>query len=293
MSGSAPVRVGRLASSTGLLRRVRYPAVGILGRTAAECGDEADIASMHKVAIIAQHSGSPMMTASLLNLVRQLTLLGYGCVIVSTCPAKGPLEWPGQLPTGTVVLRRANIGHDFGSWAAVLRSHPGIRGREHVILANDTLIGPFASIGPLIDGFESNDADIWSLTESWELGSHHLQSFFLGFRGAALDHASLRVFFDDVRAERSKASIVQRYELGLSQTARAAGLRIGAHFRSGVLGIEEGSNPTHARDGNWLKLLEAGFPFLKRSFVAALSAAEMEVIASQVRRIYGTELTEW
>ena len=42
-----------------------------------------------------------------------------------------------------------------------------------------------------------------------------------------------------------------------------------------------------------MKLLEAGFPFLKRSFVAARSAAEMEVIASQVRRIYGTELTEW
>lgn len=293
MSGSALARAGRLANSSGLLRRIRYPAVGILGRVAVESGRAADVASMRKVAIIAQYSRSPMMTNSLFNLVCQLSLLGYGCVVVSACETREPLLWPGQLPEGTLVMRRANIGHDFGSWAAVLYSHPEICRREHVILTNDTLIGPFASIDPLIKGFEGADVDVWSLTESWESGSHHLQSFFVGFRRASLDQPSLRAFLHDVRAERSKTSVVQRYEVGLSQTASAVGLQIGAQFRNGVVGIEEGANPTHARDANWLKLLEAGFPFLKRSFLGARSAAELEAIASQVRRIYGVDLREW
>lgn len=293
MPGSTLYGIGQLAASGGLLRRIRYPAVGILGRTEVESGGEADLSSMDKVAIIAQYSRSPMMAASLFNLVRQLSLLGYGCVIVSTCEAREPLAWPGDLPAATLVMRRANIGHDFGSWAAVLRGHPEIRGRERVILANDSLIGPFASIGPLIEGFETTDVDVWSLTESSELGRHHLQSFFVGFRGASLDKAPLRAFFDDVRAERSKAFLVERYEIGLSQTARMAGLRLGAHFRNEDLGIEAGDNPTHARDSNWLKLLEAGFPFLKRSFVTVRSSAELEAIATQVKRIFGADLTEW
>ncbi len=293
VSGSALATVGRLAASSGLLRRLRYPAVGILGRVEVESGRAEDLAAMSKVAIIAHYSRSPSVSASVFALVTQLSALGYGCVVVSTCESRQPLVWAGPLPSGTLVVRRANIGHDFGSWAAVLHAHPAVRRREHVILTNDSLIGPFASIGPLIEGFESTDVDVWSLTESWELGRHHLQSFFIGFRGAALDTPALRDFFNGVRAERSKLSVVQRYEIGLSQTALASGLRIGAHFQNDDLGIAEGSNPTHARDANWLTLLEAGFPFVKRSFLTVRSASELATIAAQVKRIYGVDLTDW
>ena len=92
------------------------------------------------------------------------------------CPA-----WaPGQptMPDGTTVLRRANVGYDFGSWACVLESLPGVTAAPHVLLVNDSLMGPCAPLTPILNDFAECGAPVWGLSASLQHRSH-LQSFFM------------------------------------------------------------------------------------------------------------------
>lgn len=284
---------GQWMSEINLDKRIRYPARGYLGKPVLEAGCETDLASMKKVAVVAQWSRSGVATRSLRELVRQLSHAGYGCVIVSTSDSSKPLVWPNGMPDGSVLYRRANIGHDFGSWAAMLHYHPEIAASERVILVNDSLVGPFSCLKPLILANEESRHKVWSLTESEEGGIHHLQSFFLGFSDGVLGRDPLYSFFEGVRAERSKSGVVARYEIGLSEVVRSSTVTMGSHFQNRTLGVAAGSNPTHGRDSNWLKLMEAGFPFLKRSFVTSRSKDAMHSLVSKVDELYGVGLSEW
>ena len=261
----------------------------VAGAVRVEHGEESAVEETGRVALVAQFSADARISRSLLELVRQLAENGYRSVVSSTCEAPGPLEWPGPLPDGTVVLRRPNVGYDFGSWAVALDRFPQVAGLERVILTNDSMVGPFAPIAPLLEHFERNPADVWALTDSYQLG-RHLQSFFVGFRDGVLAEAPLRSFFERVRVEPEKMEVVRRYELGLTQACQRGAYSMTAMYRSQDLGIQ-GENPTLT---GWQRLLAAGFPFVKRTLVNDPSTAPGAVDAARVvRGRFGVELSEW
>ena len=112
-------------------------------------------------------------------------------VLVSTAEGGSPLDWVDGRPSGVTVLRRPNLGYDFGSWATALDLLPAIRRAPHVLLVNDSLVGPFAPIDHLLDRFHRSHADVWAHDRHEQLG-HHLQSYCLGFREGCLDQPELR-----------------------------------------------------------------------------------------------------
>lgn len=256
--------------------------------TVVEIAPTADLTADGRVAVVAHWSPTPRVTLSMARLIGELSANGYRCVVVSTAQG-GPLEWPEGPPPGTVVLRRANEGYDFGSWAVGLELFPDARRARHVILTNDSMAGPFEPIGPLLAAFESAPTDVWAVTDSHQI-THHLQSYFVGFNHGVLDEAPWRRFFRSVRHHEEKMDIVMRYEIAIMGVCRTEGYPWTAHYRASDVGVGL-ENPTLA---GWRQLLSLGFPFVKRTIITDPSTAPGgDQVAAVVRRKYGTELSEW
>ncbi len=257
-------------------------------RTSVELAPDPELAVAAKVAIVAHFSQHSLVSLSMRRLVSELSSNGYRCIVVSTSPA-GPLEWPDGVPPGTAVLRRANEGYDFGSWAVGLELFPEARRARHVILTNDSMAGPFEQIGPLLAAFESAPTDVWAVTDSHQL-THHLQSYFVGFNGGVLDESPWRRFFRGVHHHEEKMDIVMRYELGLMRVCRTEGYPWTVQYRASDVGVGL-ENPTLA---GWRQLLSLGFPFVKRTIITDPSTAPGgDQVAAVIRRKYGTELSDW
>jgi lipopolysaccharide biosynthesis protein len=210
-------------------------------------------------------------------------------VVVSAAECPEPLDWGGGLHPDAIVLRKPNVGYDFGSWAVGLTYIPGALAADKVILANDSLVGPFATIAPFLAGFESCRTDTWAMTDSHQ-HFHHLQSFFLGFRGGILQDRPLQRFFTEIKHERIKWDIIRNNELGLSTLLYKNGYTRTAHYKGSDLGLGA-SNPVITA---WWHLLELGFPFVKREIVLNPSVApRAEWVAREVESVFGARLSDW
>jgi hypothetical protein len=115
-----------------------------------------------------------------------------------------------------------------------------------------------------------------------------MQSYLLGFRGGVLAREPLRGFFATVRAQETKRAVIQAYELGLSNLVREHGLTAEVGWPKEVLGIGQLTNSVL---GGWPRMLESGFPFVKRTlFEQRQFASQRDAIATVVRQEYGVEV---
>lgn len=242
-----------------------------------------------KFAVIAHFSESPIVSRSVRRLVHEFAARAYVPVVVSACTSPDPLQWGGELPADAVVFRKPNVGYDFGSWAVGLAMLPQIATAPYVILANDSMVGPFAGLGPVLDKFESTAADAWGLTDSDQY-LFHLQSYFLGFRGGILADKPLAKFWTNIRDERSKWNIILRNELALTPLLIERGYSVESAFPSSET-VRPGENPVIR---GWRELLDKGFPFVKREIIRDPSIAPGSAfVADAVYSTFGTDLTEW
>ena len=122
-----------------------------------------------------------------------------------------------------IIIRR-NIGYDFGAWRdAILHLDLPQAQTEEVILANDSVFGPLTPMGDVLRRINYKKADVWGLTESWQV-RYHLQSFFMAFGPAALQAEAWRKFWRQVRPVPMKAYVVRTYEIGITQAMVKGGL---------------------------------------------------------------------
>jgi lipopolysaccharide biosynthesis protein len=259
------------------------------GRVFVEQGTLDSLGSPDRLAILAHFSTHPRVSRSVRTLVRQLDSAGYRIVVVSAAEVRGRLEWNGDLPEDAVLIRQPNIGYDFGSWAIGLELAGGAREAERVILVNDSLIGPFSSIRPLLDNFEQTGADVWAMTDTYQY-FHHLQSYFLGFSGGVLGERALSKFWNDIRVEKSKWNIIRNNELGLGQLLASEGFTMTSAFRADQV-VKHGDNPVIR---GWWRLLDRGFPFVKREIVRNPGVAPMaDKVADEISATFGAQLGDW
>lgn len=158
-----------------------------------------------------------------------------------------------------------------------------------VLLTNDSLLGPFAPITDLLEWISAPGPDIRALTSSHQF-VRHMQSYFLAFRGGILADPPWVDFFNCVRIEPDKMSIVLKYELGVSRTAFSEAYSTQEYMSGPELGVPS-QNPTI--DG-WRQLLERGVPFIKRTMVTDPSTAkEAAEVREYVKRRYHTDVNQW
>jgi len=259
---------------------------------------EDDLATATRVAIFNHYDRQGRIHRFVLHYLDQLRDAGY-CILFASNAPKLPARSLEQLrPRCGLILRRANIGLDFGAYKDSIAELPDRSRLNSLILANDSVYGPLFPLRELLSRIDWETADVWGMADSWDR-RYHLQSFFLLYGEKALKDPAFDRFWDKVRYVQSKTWIIQRYEVGQTTAMLAGGLRCRALFpyrklvaamlnavRSGNL-LEDKSlskphreflelifnllnkgtpiNPTHLF---WDHLIGVeGFPFLKRELL--------------------------
>jgi len=249
----------------------------------SDAGDE------DRVAVIAHWSTAAQLSRSMSELARSFVDREYRVVLCSASPVPGRLKLPDDLAERVTVLRKPNLGYDFGSWAVAQAWEPSIRQARHVVLVNDSLVGPFGDLGDVISHCEASRADVIGLTNTTQFGPH-LQSYFLAFNRGVLADPSLVAFWLGVRHERDKTSVIHRYEIGLGKLLRREGFSQDAAFPYWKV-VQDGLNPTIR---GWRGLLEEGFPFLKREVLRTPEVAPGgDQAPDVVRRLFGVDVKDW
>ena len=201
-------------------------------------------------------------TMAYLAELKQAGLLVIVCLVVED------LDIPvvdGFLDLADGVLLRKNGGYDFGAWADLLRCFPQAWGAGRLYFANDSILGPFQSLGPIIEKIRDRDAGFFALSECTTT-QRHTQSFFIGWNQVNLTCSRLRGFWEGIQNFVGKDAVILNYEFGL--IGLIDGLKdptyqvlFGYPQIFGCSADElSGVNPTH---NGWKRLLAAGFPFVK------------------------------
>jgi hypothetical protein len=258
-----------------------------------------------KIVLFMHFDGRGVVRQQLLDYMRDLQENGRTIVFVSNAKKLRPAGMAAVQGLCAAVIVRRNIGYDFGAWRDAIDVLGLPRAEtEEVILANDSVFGPLVPLGDTLRRLNYNKADVWGLTESWQL-RYHLQSFFIAFGPAALRAEAFGKFWKSVRPVPSKSYIVHAYEVGVTQAMVKGGLRCAALWgyetlirlvnrdeleklivaeeselgkadpiqitrKLQVLRIRDGVarrvalNPT---SDLWRQLLISGFPFIKRELL--------------------------
>ena len=252
-------------------------------------GDTDVLRDARRVAVIASYGVEPRVSRSLLRLMEEFEAHGYTVVLVRASDSIHKPVWSGSISISPIVIAKPNVGYDFGSWATALALFPQIASAERVILVNDSLVGPFASLSTMIADFEQSFSDVWGATDTLEY-IPHLQSYLLGFTNGVLMHPSLKSFWRHVRVIDDKDAIVARYEIGLSRLVSREGFLARSWFSHHLI-VPEGGNPTTIGGS---RLVKAGFPFVKRILVDNPDVFPDAAVAVQaVRELYNENVADW
>ena len=242
-----------------------------------------------RAAVIASWGPDARVSRSLAELVQALHAVGYPSIVVRASEDRSPLQWPIAPPASTIVVRKPNVGYDFGSWVVGMDRFPAVAKRKHVILVNDSMVGPFTALDDMVTSFESTAADVWGATNTRQFAPH-LQSYLLGFKRGALADPAVRQFWRSVDHLEDKSRIIGEYELGLSNLLRAEGLTTRAWFDAERV-VAPTDNPVV---NGWHSLIELGFPFVKREVIRDPSVSLDARFAPEIiRERFGADVAEW
>lgn len=254
-------------------------------------GDDllADAGAVDRVAVVAHWAPDRAVGRSACELTGALLRHGYEVVLVSAAEGAEPLAWATGRHPRVTVLRRPNIGYDFGSWATALERYSAIAASPEVLLLNDSLVGPFQPIDHLLERFHDSAADVWGMTDTSQF-FHHLQSYCLGFRGGSLREPPLSRFWRDIRAEASRDDVIWRNEIGLARLLDQERFVVEAAIPYRRV-VGEGENPTVI---GWRRLLDEGFPFVKRQLLREPHVApDGAQVREELRRRFGVDVDTW
>lgn len=167
--------------------------------------------------------------------------------------------------TSDALILRQNGGYDFAAWADMLEIFPNLWHSKRLFFANDSVIGPFQSLEPIISKIRNQNSGFFALSECTNTG-YHAQSFFFGWNATNLLCEGLQKFWRDVICEAEKIEVILNYEYGISKLSP----NLPDRTQQIVFGMKtifcvdprqmSCINPTH---NSWKYLLSVGFPFVK------------------------------
>ncbi len=266
---------------------------------------EGEIILGPRIVLFMHFDKSGVVRRQLLLYMRDLHENGRTIVFVSNARRLRPAHFEALKNFCAAVIVRRNIGHDFGAWRDAVEFLGLPRAdTEEIIFANDSVFGPLLPLGDVLRRLDYDKADVWGLTESWQL-RYHLQSFFLAFGPAALRAEVFLKFWRSVRPVPAKAYVVHAYEVGITQAMVKGGLRCAALWdytnliklvdraelerlilaeesaagKADPLQLARKKQTLRIRDGVakrvalnpsadlWRQLLMSGFPFIKRELL--------------------------
>ncbi len=220
-------------------------------------------ANQRRVCLFAHYHPRQRIRPPLLSYLAALQSCGYQTYVACSGDGEPPEDERAALEaTGASLLRRPNAGLDFGAWQHLVRQGCA-DGADRVLLANDSVFGPFQPLDAVIDRMEAAGNDVWGLIESRQR-TWHLQSWFLHFTGEAFRHEQICRFFAQPFERMDKDAVIEHGELGLGDLLRSAGLRCDAliKHRHGTFSARRHTlNMMHL---DWAhNMVALGMPFIK------------------------------
>jgi lipopolysaccharide biosynthesis protein len=182
-----------------------------------------------RIAVFVHYDDKGLVHPYVLFYLEQLREAGYSILFVTNSPRLLPAAVEVLRTHCGLILRRRNRGYDFGAYKDALREIPDLAALDSLILANDSVYGPFHALSPLLQQADPNQADIWGITDSFQ-HYYHLQSYFLLMYRPALAATEFHRFWKDVCYAQSKELVVHHHEIGFSRRMLAAGLQLEALY---------------------------------------------------------------
>ncbi len=212
---------------------------------------------------------------------------GIGLVVVSTASLDPSADNLKKLRDRDVlVIVRENSGFDFASWWRGLDAlGADIEKVDWIYLINSSLYGPVRTD---IDIFSppTSSTNVYGLTASREY-IFHAHSYFLGFDRKAIQQPAFKKFFSSVGNSKSKWSVILNSELSWLRYFSRCGLTVGTLFEPPRMRT---INPLTRQ---WLNLLDAGFPFIKKSlFIQNYDAVDLGDWQEEVERMAGNQFCD-
>ena len=184
-------------------------------------------------------------------------------IFVSNAPALSEnaiaLDFLNQ--TCMCVYVRDNDSYDFGCWAfGITRNLPQLRSQyDHLICCNDSCIGPFCDLKPILDDFIRGNIDVGGLTANKDRGLH-LQSYFIFYGKNILNSSLFQNFWQNIRSWQNKNDIINYYEVSWLRVLILSGYKVSVYFSE----YFDAFNNTVMKP---LELMQSGFPFIKREVI--------------------------
>lgn len=200
--------------------------------------------TQRRVTVMAHFDPGVQLAPHVRRFLREVTLMSDETTLVTTSGvgAEG-LAWAES--HGVRVLERENVGHDFMSYQMGL-AQSTIDDDTEVLVCNDSFVGTTIPLPEIWRRMAGSPANLWGMTSSLEQlrypdgttregpVTEHVQSYFLVFRPGVGTSAAFRTFWGDVAPLPDKLAVIDRYEIGLTETLVAAGYRFDAFYKPTV-----------------------------------------------------------
>ncbi len=255
--------------------------------------------SIKRLFLVAAYDRMGHVDASLEYYVRELSQYGDVIVHMDNDCDDGSIK---KLAPFTIAETAARHGeYDFGSYkrAYMYASFAGILSDyDFVYLANDSVYGPLADIGPILNEMESLDVDAFGPVCNPNPAHPHIQSWFIGMRATVFLAPWFKKFIQSVRKQTDKGSVTKLYEQGFTALVSKHGLAWGCIYTVENRGIYNQIK----------KLYRGGLPFMKkvafsrhggrlgRQILYVLNHIAPDARASileNARRTWGAEYIDW
>ena len=225
---------------------------------------------LKKICLFAHYNSRSEISDCVLILLKSLSVLNYKILLISNSEiAEGSTtRIEKEIPNCQFFLRE-NKGADFGAWGWAIANNLISKDTDYLLLANDSIIGPFFDLAPHFESMYNDDqSDFWGLTDNYQ-GAWHIQSYFLMFRKQVFQSSAFEKVFSQNFDNKTKLEIIKDGEVKLSQELIAAGFKGRAIFPYEYLNSEKDSAFSHNSTHFYWDTLISKFkyPFLKRELL--------------------------
>ncbi|HVG11778.1 MAG TPA: rhamnan synthesis F family protein, partial [Flavisolibacter sp.] len=221
-----------------------------------------------KLCLFASYSFTGKVASYVFHYLDALKAEGFSIIFIST--SKLTADCQEKLRSHcAAIIEKENAGLDFASWQCALKMSGWGQGSSEILLANDSVFGPFHPLGPIFSTM-SKRFDVWGMTDNYDI-DYHIQSYFVHFNERVIKSTAWLQFWQGMDTVGiSKADIIRRFEVGLSRTLIDAGFKLGVHTSIDTLMRSAGGNDREISPPlvYWQPLLKKfNFPFLKRELL--------------------------
>lgn len=168
------------------------------------------------------------------NALEKIKACGFAICFVSTNETISLAAVSRLKSLASVVIKRKNLGYDFGSYKAGLLYLFSRASLDcSVLLANDSAYGPFGGLQEIIGA--SCQYDIFGITDSIEI-EYHVQSYFMLYSERLVRSDAFWIFWQsvsdtsEIKDFKLKQDLILKNEIGGSQHFLRHGFKLGAAF---------------------------------------------------------------